>query len=246
MNKMNPNDYLFKSIKDKDEEYFNMYEEHLNKEIITLLLFLGFSIASLASLALALPFAIAAGSVAATIAVHKYISTKKFDIAEDRIGREKKHLNKLLDKEPDVDERLMEKRRSKISALSFEKMNTTRKYFDANDITYITYAVTIIGGIAVLANPVCSWIPLVGIASSIIAANNEVKKYRKDSLVENRINNLEKDLELIDLITDEKGNLVYEVKQMNLDNSHEKEFIEEYKNDISIKKETNKVLKKVR
>lgn len=212
MNTKDPNYYLSNEIKKVDTELKDLDQAFRNKELISFIAFAVFALVSFSSLALSLPVFLSTASLASLLAIYKYKNAKKNDNIENRLNQEKLHLKKLEIKTPNVDKSVMEKRVNKILSINKLRTKAAKDYFLANDITLFTYAVTAIGGVLTFFNPACGWIPLVGIVSNIISGNNEIKKHKKCEILENRINNLSNDLDLIELITDEDGRLIYEVK----------------------------------
>ena len=215
MEEFNPNDHLFKRIKSKDKEISNSYDEFKKKELISFTVFMAFAVAALSALTLSLPVFLSMSSMATLLGVYKYKSAKKYDDLENRLNQEKSHLLKLLEKTPDVSEEAIDKRKKKILGISNIVRKTNINYQISNEISAITYALTTIGALLTFFNPACVWIPIAGIVSSVIAGNNEIEKNKKFEIIKNRINNLDNDLDFIDLITDEDGNLLYEVKDLN-------------------------------
>lgn len=126
----------------------------------------------------------------------------KYEKTLKRLEQEKRHLRNNGDKEiyDDKDE----KRSEKIRDLSIAHLIARRRYENANELTMLTYGLIAFGAISTAFNPVNVWLPVVSVGLGVAATINEVKKYRKTEILNNRVHNLKYDFEINQALIEEK------------------------------------------
>lgn len=187
--------YIEQQISNKLNSLYETKEKFKKDELISFIAFMGFSIVGLTTIFFIPNVGLAAGAMAGVIACHKYKNFKKNDSEERKLNQEIKHLKKLKDKSI-MNEKIKDKKITKLLALAQSQKSTENKYDNANILTGISNAITTIGAAATLMNPINIWIPLLGIGTNILMSKYEINKYRTKQLLENRVDNLIFDLDV--------------------------------------------------
>ncbi len=171
-----------------------------SKGIVAFLAFGVTAIASLGALTVSLPACISLAAVAATVVIYENKIAKKIDNTESRLKQENKHIEKLLNDEINLDDKSNEKRKKKLTSLSkLSKIKYEKEEF-YNMLSIIIYGITITfsvpvawlgGGLSDLL------VPLSGVLFGALVSNAEIKAHKECEVVDNRINNLTRDLAVV-------------------------------------------------
>ncbi len=171
-----------------------------SKGIVAFLAFGVTAIASLGALTVSLPACISLAAVAATVVIYENKIAKKIDNTESRLKQENKHIEKLLNDEINLDDKSNEKRKKKLTSLSkLSKIKYEKEEF-YNMLSIIIYGITIVfsvpvawlgGGLSDLL------VPLSGVLFGALVSNAEIKAHKECEVVDNRINNLTRDLAVV-------------------------------------------------
>ena len=197
MKKEETKNYLVAGTLNNYLEKKNLNEKFTNKDIVTFITFGVASIASLGALLVSTPVCVSLAAIATTIAIYEYKNAKKFDNTESRLRQENNHIEKLLNGQVNESDELVEKRKNKLISLSKLREEKEKDVDYYNTLSNIIYASTIIASIAVAGFGGLSYeliLPILGVASSAIISNAEIRKHKECEVVENRINNLIHDL----------------------------------------------------
>lgn len=137
----------------------------------------------------------------------------KYKNTETRLKQEKKHMR--IEREKEVSDDKDQKRIDKIYTLSIKSLFANRSYEYANEVTMYTYALIGLGSIFTAINPTSVWVPVLGISVGVLATIDEIKKHKKKEVLENRINNLKRDLNVnCILVEQEKQKKIEEQKEL--------------------------------
>ena len=153
----------------------------------------------------------------------------KYKNTATRLKQEKKHMR--IEREKEVSDDKNQKRIDKIYTLSTKNIFVKRNYEYANEVTMYTYALIGLGSLFTAINPTSVWVPIFGISMGVLATINEVEKHKKKEVLENRINNLKRDLNVnCILVEEEKQNKIEGQKKLE----EEKSFVSTYSNDYEL------------
>lgn len=255
---MNPNVFIkdtMKFNKEKIKELLKNYKKKDLASLVALLLSIGVSVCAIP---FSLSVCLASATVAAQLTIYKYKIDKKHNASEKSINQENIHLKKLYDKGIEVSDELNDKRKNKIISLGEAYRDNAKKYLGVEAVNSVMNGFTT--GVAVLTiiNPLCAWSSLALLIVDGMLTKIEINAHETGEKLENRINNLDNDLTLIDIIIDEYGNPRYEIIE-----EKKKEEKAKTKSNIKVTKEdiekennyfenclkeinNNKVLKKVK
>lgn len=188
-------EYIKREIEIKKTELHRGWEKYKKEEVISFIPFALFASLTTMGLFLGTNMLLAAGSITASVICHKYKNSKKHDNYENRLNQEIKHLNGLKEGKYIV-KNARETKVSKLLEISNKQVNAEVKYDNANTITLVSKAITVIGAISTYINPITVWIPIIGVTANIFANNNEIKKHRICEKLETKANNLIHDLDV--------------------------------------------------
>lgn len=196
-------DYInneIKSIKEEKEEIKKVFDK---KELLSFLAFTSTGAVAFCTLPFSLPISLGFASICAGAICYKYKCGKKHEIENNKLNQEIKHLNKIASEEPLQEKRLYDKARSKVIAISKSQIEEEKLYNNAHDVTDIMYVITAIGAVSTMINPWTVWLPIVGVCSSILSGNQEIRSFKRKEVLDNRINNLIRDLDVNEIIENE-------------------------------------------
>ena len=190
----NKEKYIEETRKNKKEELGATYEKFKKDELISFIGFISAAVLCGASLVVSANLALAAGAITGCLICHKYKNGKKQEILEKRLNQEIKHLSNLKGKDQ-MDDTTRDKKVVKVLALSKKQKDLENKFDNANLLTCLSNALTVLGAASTFVNPWYFWLPLLGIGSNIVLSEYEIIKYKAKQLLENRVNNLIYDLD---------------------------------------------------
>lgn len=216
---MSKKEYIENKIDSKENKYANVKEKYSIKDIVSTLAFLTTGLAAIIVLSVNTPISIALGTITALIGSYRYKNIVKNNNVYERYEKELKHLRNLQEEEKDNE---VNPKLSKAKEASETRKNYERKYDDASTITGFTYAIAAIGSLATALNPEYVWIPIMGIAASLVAGAYEVKVHKDRETIKRKMNNLITDLDIEKIEKEEEKELVKE------DNNEKEMDIPEY------------------
>lgn len=201
-------------------------------------------------------------SVAVTggLAILKAKKMQKTKEIEDKTTEKiKKHLEQIVEKQPVDNQNLNIKRQNKIKTLKKQKEVSTQKLTKLNSWSNVSLIAGLASGIAFYV--IGSGLPIIPITVLGINAFSNykaTKELEKNQLLENRISNLENDLEAIKVIREEakkvnkKKNQVPPVKKQKKTpvktkaNSKNEQLVDNYLKQLSNQKQPAKQIQKVK
>lgn len=164
------------------------------------------------------------------------IKSKKLDITENRLYQEIKHIGNTKN-EFDTREESKNTKINKLFDLYQVDKRRERDLDDANTLTMLSLGINVVGTLSTVLNPLFVGIPVAGIVGTVIAGNNEIKKYKSRELTSNRINNLANDIEY----QESKENENINIEEISYEHTIENDK-EVGRNSISME-EVNEILK---
>lgn len=197
MKKEETKNYLVAGAHNNCLEKKILNKKSTSKGIVSFLAFGVTAIASLGALTVSLPACISLAAVAATVVIYENKIAKKNDNTESRLKQENKHIERLLNDEINLDDKSNEKRKKKLTSLSKLSEIKYKNEELYNMLSIIIYGITIAfsvpvawlgGGLADLL------VPLSGVLVGYLVSNAEIEAHKECEVVDNRINNLTRDL----------------------------------------------------
>ncbi|MBQ9019128.1 MAG: hypothetical protein IJ097_02300 [Bacilli bacterium] len=201
----NREDYIDIKRKNIKKELEKIEKEYNKKELVSYGLIAFFGGLALCSVPVALNISLASAAITAGTICYNYKTGKKREIENKKLNQELKHLNNIEIEQPLTEKRLYDKACDKVIAISQTQIEEEKKYENVGDATNIMYAITAAGAIGTAINPLTAWIPVVGVCSSILSGNAEIRSFEKKEILDNRITNLLHDLETKEIEEKEEG-----------------------------------------
>lgn len=250
-----PNVFLNDEINNNKEKLRQLKTTYNKKGLISFVALLAAAGVSACAIPFSLPICLGAATIAIQLVIYKYELDKKHSASENSLIQQNTHLKRLCDKGLEINNKLHDKRKSKILALGEAYKNNAGKYYGVEIVGSVVKGFTL-GTVALtLFNPTAAWASLVFLLADAAWTKAEINLHERQEELGNRISNLDRDLALTYLITDEnekvysmqenektatKSNVKITKSDFEKENSYFVECLNE------IQKENNKVLKKVR
>ena len=201
------------------------------------------------------PFALASGIClgASIIAKKKYNQIYSDKI--ERLNKEKKHLETISNEVPTASTELNKKRMKKIKALRNAKKDAESSYETSKSINGLAHVIETTGVVLSFVNPWFSLIGFGGLVVNTINSKNMIKKNKEKETIENRINNIENDLQvIINEERDKQGQRIKTRKVMKPEKENKKtktntlnqQAVDKYVDNLANQNKDNKTNQKIK